>query len=146
MIYTNYLLKGFPMKELLSKIATWMRHYKWTAFGTALCFATLIWVYGCESAVKSPVSDKMVGREVLQFEVGQEVARLQKELEIAVNDLDKQDEIKQAIFNLGLTVASGGQINPLGVAMGLAGILGIGTIADNREKDRLLAGATRLQT
>lgn len=139
------------MKEWFSKLFEEVRHYKWTTVGIVLSLSILMWVYGCQTELTSPISEEPVTQSEFNLEVEQEVERLQNEaerLELVATNMNKKfeqvDQIKNSLFNALVVVAEGGAVNPLGVLVSVAGVLGLGHYADNREKDRLLAGAKRL--
>jgi len=104
------------------------------------------YVAGCESTVKSILNPTTkVTREELKVEVDVEVRRLEAELDkllaqaaLKDKDLDRQDEIKRKLVEFGLSIGTGGQINPLGVATLIGGLLGVGFAVDNRSKDKLI--------
>ena len=62
------------------------------------------------------------------------------EAKLKFEDLNRQDALKRQLFEYALVVAEGGSVNPVGVAVSLFGILGIGAIADNRRKDGVIKG------
>lgn len=115
----------------MKKVWQFVRHNSGMVVGCILSVAVLAWAYGCESKVRSildPTSS--VNRVGLQAEVDHFIALA----ELKFQDLDKQDEIKKALFDIAITYMQGGQINPLGIVMTLATILGIGAGVDNVRK------------
>lgn len=136
------------MKEIWEKIGTAIRHNTGLTVGIILCFMVLLYAYGCESQVSSirnPVIK--INRAELKLEVESEVAKIEQALselqamaEVKGRQLDKQDEMKAALFQISLVVAEGGTVNPIGIATTLIAILGIGAVADNRKKDGLIVG------
>ncbi|MCK5607232.1 hypothetical protein KAR91_35440 [Candidatus Pacearchaeota archaeon] len=86
------------------------------------------YAYGCESKTTSLMyPQKKVTRQILQSEID----FLLHTGDIRFAELDKQDELKQMIFNQGLLIAQGNQINPVGVITTLMAIMGIGAGADD---------------
>lgn len=139
------------MKNWFEKLWETIRHYKWTTFGVALALVVLLWVYGCDTQLQSPISGENVTQAEWQLEVQTEAEKLEAQaskLELQAQQMNKKfeqaDQIKQALFSALVLAAEGGTVNPVGVAVSIAGILGLGHYADNREKDRLLTGAKRL--
>lgn len=104
------------------------------------------YVVGCQSTVRSILNPTTkLTREELKVEVDVEVRRLEAELDklsaqaaLKNKDLDRQDEIKRKLVEFGLSISTGGQINPLGVATLVGGLLGVGFAVDNRSKDKLI--------
>ncbi len=115
----------------MTKLWQFIRHNSGMVIGCILSVAVLAWAYGCESKVRSILDPTCtVNRTGLQAEVDHFITLA----ELKFQDLDKQDEIKAALFNIAITYMQGGQINPLGVVMTLATILGIGAGVDNVRK------------
>lgn len=103
------------------------------AFGlTILC---TLWIHGCQSEVRSlSGNDTKVSRAELQNELDTYLALAK----VRFDQLDKQDEFKQAVFNLGINIAEGGSINPLGMALIFGNIMGIGAAVDNVRKRKVI--------
>jgi len=120
---------------MIDKIKRAFRHNQFLALALVVVVALSIWLVGCESSVMSPVNPpKKVNRAQLEAEV----ERLMVDVELAVEDLNKQDLFKQKLFEIGLIAAQGGAVNPIGAGVTLLGILGIGAVADNRKKDSII--------
>ena len=106
----------------------------------------LVWTYGCESTVSSLVSpNKMVTRDELNLEIQQETQRLEAELDVLVKQavlknqrLDRQDAIKQKLFQFVALTAEAGTVNPAGVVGLLGFLVGAGAVVDNRIKDKVI--------
>ena len=136
--------KGFArlkkMKKSIEKIWRAIRHNQCLATAAVVCIALACWAYGCQSQVESMrTSDKMVTRPQLKIEVDTLLA----EAKLKFEDLNRQDAFKRQLFEYGLVVAQGGSVNPVGVAVSLFGILGIGAVADNRRKDGVINSLKR---
>jgi len=97
----------------------------------AICMAgMLFWTHGCESQVTSLVDPtRKVNRAGLQNELNYIVGQV----EIKVTDLDKQDAMKQALFDALTVVSQGGQVNALGV-VNLAATIGAISFGLNRNQ------------
>jgi hypothetical protein len=106
-----------------TKILKFLNDNHWYIIAGAIIFGMMFWTYGCESKVKSLIDpNTMVNRGELQVEI-EYVAGIAK---TRVEDLDKQDEIKLALFNALTMVSQGGQINSMGVLNLAATIVAIG--------------------
>jgi len=102
-----------------------------------VCIALGCWIYGCLSQVESMrTPEKKVTRPQLKIEVDTFLA----EANLKFEDLDRQDTFKRQLFEYVTVVAEGSSVNPVGVAVSLFGILGIGAVADNRRKDGVIKG------
>ena len=123
------------MKKLKENIWRAIRHNQCLATAALVCVALACWVYGCQSRVESMrTSDKKVTRPQLKIEVDTFLA----EAKLKFEDLNRQDAFKRQLFEYAMVVAEGGSVNPVGVAVSLFGILGIGAVADNRRKDGVI--------
>lgn len=93
------------------------------------------WAYGCSSTVVSIVNPpERLTRAGLQAEV--DAFLVKAELRFAA--LDQQDNLKSTVFNAAISYAQGGAVNPLGLGITLAGLLGLGAVVDNRHKDKVI--------
>ncbi|MBA7658076.1 hypothetical protein ES703_66024 [subsurface metagenome] len=80
--------------------------------GAIVIAAVMFWTYGCQSQVSSMLHpERKITRAGLQLELDYLVGQL----EIKFADLDKQDEIKQTLLDLGSTFATSGTLNPTGL-------------------------------
>lgn len=125
------------MKKSVEKIWRAIRHNQCLATAAVVCIGLACWAYGCLSQVESMrTPEKKVTRPQLKIEVDTFLA----EAKLKFEDLNRQDAFKRQLFDYGLIVAQGSSVNPVGVAVSLFGILGIGAVADNRRKDGVIKG------
>lgn len=123
------------MKSLLEKIKVALRHNQFLTYAAVIVIVLGVWLIGCESKTVSPFNpDRSITRAQLAIEVDKYMA----DIELAYEDLDKQDLFKQKLFEIGVVYAQGGAINPLGAGVTLLGILGAGAAIDNRKKDSVI--------
>ena len=152
----------------MSKVWKWARHNQGLAVALVICAVLITWSFGCASTVPSIVDPEVkVTRAELETEIKIEAARLIRDADLQVTklqteiasvtsqveldqdtlialseqrkrQLDQMDELKAAALEIGLVLAEGGTINPVGAICTIAGILGVGAIADNRRKDGLI--------
>ena len=87
--------------------------------------------------MKTP--EKKVTRPELQIEVDALLA----EAKLKFEDLNRQDAFKRQLFEYAMVMAEGSSVNPVGVAVSLFGLLGIGAVADNRRKDGVINSLKR---
>ncbi len=121
------------MKKLFAKFMNFASHNTGIVIGQLLCFAVLIFAHGCESKVASIVNPgARVSRSELLIEVDSFIAIA----DLRFANLDKQDAIRKTLFDHAVLWAQGGIVNPLGLAMSLATIMGIGATVDNMTKRR----------
>lgn len=127
-------------------MARWIRHNQGMFVALLIIAGLLAWTFGCESKVSSLIEpSKMVTREELNIEISREQQRLESELsvltkqaELKQQQLDRQDAIKQKLFEFAAVTAEAGTVNPAGVLALLGSILGFGAIIDNRIKDKVI--------
>lgn len=115
----------------MTKLWQFIRHNSGMVVGCTLAAIVLTWAYGCQSQVRSIVNPVVfVNRGELHLEVDHFVSQA----ELKFQDLDKQDEFKQALFDIAINFMETGQVNPIGVAMTIATILGVAAGVDNVRK------------
>ena len=118
----------------IEKFKELYKHNKFFAVAVIVAIGAGLWLLGCHSKTISPFDNAPVTREELIAQADY----YKHKLELAFQDLDKQDAFKQYLVNTVLNVVEGGTLNPSGIALGLLGILGIGAVADNRRKDTVI--------
>lgn len=113
---------------------TIFNHERYKLIGGVLCIILVFWFYGCESQVPSLIDPhKKVNRAQLQLELENLIAGAG----VRVMDLDRKDAFKSALFEQAVLLAQGGTLNPVGLGLTIAGILGIGaTVDDVRTRKR----------
>lgn len=140
--------------QLIAYLSKFFQHNQGIAIGFVLIMLFLLWFVGCQSETQSLLDPQLkVTESVLNIEYTSELARLENELAtlkttttIRLQDLHRQDELKQALFKNAMLIAESGNPNPLGM-LSLAGtLLGVGAIIDNRKKDGLIKGLTNAKT
>jgi len=123
------------MKKFFEDVKRLYRHNQFFALALVVVIGLSIWLIGCESSVTSPINPP---KKVTRAELDAEMEHLIAQVELAIEDLNKQDLFKQKLFEIGLVAATEGGVNPIGVGVTLLGILGIGAAADNRKKDSVI--------
>ena len=130
----------------MKKLMEMFRHNQGLAVAIVIVIVVGFWTYGCDSKVASIMApNQKVTRIELNLEVQMEAKRLESELdnlvalaEVREQELDRQDAFKAKLVEFGMVIAEGGTVNPIGVATGLLGVLGIGAVVDNRIKDKVI--------
>lgn len=138
------------MKTFFNSIKQWIRHNQSMFIGIVLALILSLWFFGCESQTRSLIQPGLkVTESELNIEYTSELARLESEMqslklttEVRLQDLQRQDAFKQALFQNAVLVAEGGNPNPLGILSLLGTIFGISAVIDNRRKDGLIKGLT----
>lgn len=112
-----------------------IRHNSFLISSFVIVLAVLLYTYGCESNVRSL---KQPSLRVNRAELILELQNITSEAELRIADLDKQDEFKEAMFNLALIAVEGRTLNPIAVALTLGSFVGFGAVVDNRRKDAVI--------
>jgi len=73
-------------------------------------------------------------RKVTRSELIAEVDLILAQAAAKFDDLDRQDLVKSTIFNSVLNLAQGKTPDPIGVALTIGNLLGIGAVVDNVRK------------
>ena len=82
----------------------------------------------------SPISNTMVTEKQLAIEV----SGVNSEVELAKEKLVKLGMARDKIANVAIILAEGGTLNPLLFVTSLLSLIGIGAVADNRTKDKII--------
>ena len=157
------------MKDLLHGLLTWIDHNRYVVISlvlSALLIGGMFGALGCSSMTLGLGGDKVTriefNREAAEAktdlavrkiqlesaltEFNVEVAKLNADIAAGLADLDKQDTVRAGILELVGTTApqiAAGTLNPwalLPIGIGLfGGLMGLGTAADNRRKDAVIA-------
>jgi len=99
------------------------------AAGCAIAIA-IFWTYGCESQVESMITPtKQVNRAELENELDYLIGLVK----IKAQDIDRQDEIKQALLDAANVIGAGGTINPSGL-LNIAATIGAISFGLNRNQ------------
>jgi len=116
-------------------IWTKIRHNPGAVAGFFIVTVVLCWIYGCESKVRSlKQPHQLISRSELKLEVDS----LLSEIDSKITDLDKQDAFKQSLFAFGVRLAQGQDVDPIGLALLLGNILGLGCAFDNLRKNTVI--------
>jgi len=115
----------------MTKIWKFIRHNSGVVIGSAMIPFVLIFAYSCQSVVISSLSP---GKKINRQQLVNEVDFFLAEAEAKFSDLDRQDLVKNTIFNSILDLAQGTTPNPAGIALVIGNILGLGAVIDNVRK------------
>jgi len=126
-------------------MVTWIKHNQGIVVGIIIAVGLMVWTYGCVSRVKSPISGNKVTRPELILEVDIAVKQFEMELDnlqaqavLQFASLDRQDEIKNKLYNFAAITAQNNTFNPTGLITLVGTLLGSGLLIDNRIKDKVI--------
>jgi len=102
---------------------------KWPFVISAICCAGFaLYAFGCQPKTKSLIQpDRKVNRSELNIEIDMLLAQYENR----VADIERQEQLKNFIFEQTLVVAQGTTPNPVGIITALFAILGAGATADD---------------
>jgi len=115
----------------MTKLYTFFRHNSGICIGLCLLPFVLVYAYSCQSTIVSLVQP---GQRITRTELIAEVDYLLAQAASRFDDLDRQDLVKNTIFNSLIDLAQGGAVNPAGIALVIGNILGLGAVIDNVRK------------
>lgn len=121
----------------MEKILSWLNANHWFIAAAIILAGLFFWTYGCESQVRGLLNpDQRINRAELQNELDYIIGQA----EIKVADLDRQDEVKQALLDAANIMSTTGTINPSGL-INLAACIGAISFGLNRnQKLKKLSG------
>lgn len=116
---------------MIKKLLKFLNHERCQVIAVVLCVVVLLSGITCQSKTQSlHFPERKVTRAELKAEVETFVARADQ----AFADLDRQDEGKALLFDQVVLWTTSGTFNPNALLPLLAGILGVGAVADNVRK------------
>lgn len=107
--------------------------------GIAASVLLLIWIYSCRPSAQSLLSPPS---RVSRAELFAEVEMFKARFEDRMSDLDRQEAFRSLVFDQASLLSSGGTLNPVGIFTSLGTILGIGAVADNVRKRKVISELT----
>lgn len=116
----------------MSKLWQKIRHNQGLVISGVLALVAVAWAYGCQVSVRSILHPE---QRLTRPELAAEVEAFAAQARLRFANLDRQEELKQAVFNMAIQYAKGGRLNPVAIAITLSSILGLGAVIDNRRKD-----------
>lgn len=127
------------METYITKILASLKD-KWPlVIACCVCVVLVIFAYGCEPETASLIHPLT---KVTRAELNIEIETLLSTSQIRFADLDRQEQIRDVIFQQALVIAEGGAINPFGIITTLLAVLGVGAAADDvrlrKERKRTL--------
>lgn len=121
----------------MKKILKFLNNNHWYVIAVILSASLLIWIYGCQSQVRSLIEpEKKVTRAELQVEVDYILGQAK----VKLADLDRQDEIKRILLEQAAIFASTGTFNPMGL---LNTVITIGAVSFGLDRNKKLKEARK---
>jgi len=93
-----------------------------------ICAMLFIYAIGCQ-----PTTDSLItpGEQVTRAELNWEIESLMSKSKIRIDQLDRQQELRNLIFQQTIIAAETGAVNPIGLITSMLAVLGIGATADD---------------
>jgi len=121
------------------KIQAWLRDNPGIFVAMILIGAILFWTFGCEPTTQSLINPQ---EKINEAQLNSEIENLVRQTEIRFADLERQQELRQLIFNHAIVFAESGSVNPVGVITALMALFGVGATVDDvrlrQERKRIL--------
>ena len=112
-----------------------IRHNPFFCCALVVLIIFVLWIFGCEPTTQSPFNpDQQVTRAELQIDFDGYFQRVK----LAEKDLTRKEELRDLLINQAFTLAEAGTVNPIALLTSAFSILGIGSVLDNRRKDRII--------
>lgn len=92
-------------------------------------------VIGCEPQTQSLIHPD---RKVTRGELNIELETLLATARLRTEDLARQEQLRNIIFQSTMTIAQGGALSWPGLLLAMGNIVGVGAIVDNRRKDAII--------
>lgn len=116
------------MNEIFNKL---FNHERYQTISILIIAAGLVFLYSCESKVRS-LTDPTI--KVNRIELESELEAIVKSAEFKFADLERQEALKDLLFEQSLIAASSGTINPIALLTTIGTIFGAGATIDNIRK------------
>lgn len=97
-----------------------------TSLLAACCF--LFFAFGCEPKTSSLIDS---GTQVTRAQLNNELQTLVQSHKWRLEDLDRQDTLRNVILQQSIIVAESGSVNPFAIVTSLMAILGLGAGVDD---------------
>jgi len=129
--------------ERIAELWRSIRHNPFFCIAFVVLIILLLWIFGCEPTTTSPFDPtKKVTRAELQIDFDATFNRV----ELANNDLTRKEQLRGLLLNGAFLLAGGDEINPVAMLTTAFSILGIGSVLDNRRKDRVIEAKSEALT
>ncbi len=116
------------MKKLIDIL---LNHERYQTISFLVVLALLIWFLGCEPKTQSLIDPtQKVSRAQLDIEIDTIISKSN----IAYASLEKQEKLREFLFQQAITAASTGTVNPIALMTSVGAILGLGATVDNIRK------------
>jgi len=106
----------------------WIKNNYTITISTVIACLLLFYAYGCEPKTQSLIDP---ARKVTRAEISTEIEFLIQHSELAYADLQRQEQIRDIVFQQGLLAVQGGTLNPVGILTTVMAVLGIGAVGDD---------------
>ncbi len=124
-----------PISDRIAQIWRSIRHNPFFFVAMAALIVLLLWIFGCEPTTTSPLDPAVkLTRSQLKIEFETYMQRV----ELANEDLTRKEQLRDLLLNQAFIIAEGTTVNPFAMLTTAFSILGIGSVLDNRRKDRVI--------
>jgi len=122
-------------QETKNKINFQLKDNGFLIIAVSLIPVVVAFFYGCQSTVKSVrYPDQRVNRPQLENEIQNYLNEAQNRFD----ELDQHERIKNLLLEQAFTIAETGTVNPVALLTTFGSLLGMGAIADNVRKRKVI--------
>lgn len=114
-----------------------------TVIAISICIAISFFVYGCESSVESILNPTV---KITRDQLDAEVKTFLATAEANYAALDRQDDLKQMIFEKAALFTQEGSVNPYGILTNFLSVVAVGFGLDQRRKKNSVQESLALVT
>lgn len=100
-------------------------------------------IFGCEPRTQSLIRPD---HKVTRAELNIELETLLATAKIRTEELERQEQLRDLVFQSALAVAEGGKLSIPGLMLAVGNLLGIGAVIDNRRKDAIIKTYKKIET
>ncbi len=127
------------ISDRIAQIWRSIRHNPFFCIAFIVLIILLLWIFGCEPTTTSPLDPAArLTRSQLKIEFETYMQRV----ELANADLTRKEQLRDLLINQAFIIAEAGTVNPIALLTSAFSILGIGSVLDNRRKDRVIERKT----
>lgn len=119
----------------MKSVWTAIKHNHMLIAGIVCSLIITLVIIGCEPKTQSLINKN---HKVTRAELNIELETLLATAQLRSKDLDRQEQLRDLIFQSALQVTQGGQLSIPGLLLALGNVIGIGAIIDNRRKDAII--------
>jgi len=104
----------------MKKIIEFLNHERYQVVATVGCVMLILWTFSCQSKTRSPFNPN---EKITRVQLDTQLDYILDKCELAYQDIEQQDAIKQKILDAAAIAAQGGRVNIVGLFLANIGSL-----------------------